>query len=182
MDNPFGDLALEAPRRYLVEGERPFLTVRHHWSLLTTAAVRMLVIWIVCITLIRWLPPSLLTDLAALALLGSLGKLFWDVLQWRRTTITVSDKRLFMLSGVLTRRLSMLPLRKVTDMTLVQPLSGRMLGYGSIIVESAGQTQALSDIHHIPRAMAFYQVLASLVFEGRTPPWGNDDTVVLDTL
>lgn len=176
----FRPIAVSPPDRYLVGDEEALLTVRRHWADLSRAAVETLAVWIIGIRILVWLPPTSLTDIIGLVLIAALLRFLWEVVKWWRTTITVSDKRLFILSGVFTRRLSMLPLSKVTDMTLVQPLPGRFLGYGSIIVESAGQNQALSDVHFIPNAMDFYQLIAGMVFDGKRAGRRSDETVVLD--
>lgn len=171
------------PDPYLVGGEVAVLTVHRHWIEMGRVAAETLGLWLLAGLLITWLPAGPVSSLLSLVVLAALLRLMWELLEWRRTTITLSDKRLFVISGILSRRLSMLPLRKVTDMTLVQPLGGRLLGYGSIIVESAGQHQALSEVHHIPAAMDFYREVASLVFDDR-PARGRrpDDTMALDEI
>ena len=55
-------------------------------------------------------------------------------------------------------------LTKVTDLTFRRSLRGRLLGYGTLIVESAGQDQALSHIDYIPRPEEVYEALSELIF------------------
>ena len=43
-----------------------------------------------------------------------------------------TDKRLIMTYGLLTHKVAMMPLRKVTDMNYGRSLLGRMLGYGDL--------------------------------------------------
>ena len=179
---PLRPLAVSAPDRYLVGDEEALLSVRRHWSTLSRVLGETLGVWFLGIALAGLLPPSPLIDLVGIVMLAALARLVWHVVLWRRTTITVTDKRMFILTGVLTRRLSMMPLRKVTDMTLVNPWPGRLLGYGSIIVESAGQNQAMSEIHHIPHPMDFYRLVAGLVFDGRRSRSRVNETMTLDEL
>ncbi len=63
-----------------------------------------------------------------------------------------------------------MPLSKVTDLTFQRTLGGRILGYGTVIVESAGQHQAFERIKFIPRPEEVYEALSELVFgdKGRT--------------
>ena len=49
-------------------------------------------------------------------------------------------------------KLGMMPISKVTDLTYERPLIGRMLGYGTLVIESAGQIQALNRIDYLPAA------------------------------
>ena len=67
-----------------------------------------------------------------------------------------------------------MPLSKVTDLTFERTLDGRMLGYGTIIVESAGQIQALNQINYMPRPEEIYEALSELIFgeKGRTKATG----------
>ncbi len=72
--------------------------------------------------------------------------------------------------GIVTHRLGMMPLSKVTDLTFERSLDGRLMGYGTIIVESAGQIQALNRIDYVPRPEEIYEALSELIFgeKGRT--------------
>jgi hypothetical protein len=68
----------------------------------------------------------------------------------------------------------MMPLTKVTDLTFQRTLGGRILGYGTVIVESAGQNQAFERINYIPQPDEVYEALSELVFgdKGRTRATG----------
>jgi protein-disulfide isomerase-like protein with CxxC motif len=69
----------------------------------------------------------------------------------------------------------MMPLGKVTDLTFERSATGRMLGYGTIIVESAGQIQALNRIDYVSRPEEIYEALSELIFgeKGRTKSSGT---------
>ena len=94
------------------------------------------------------------------------ARLGWKTWQWRADTIVVTDQRIFEVSGVLTRKVASMPLTRVTDMTYQRSILGRLLGYGDLIVESAGQDQALSRIEHLPHPDDFYRTITSLVTAG----------------
>ena len=70
--------------------------------------------------------------------------------------------------GVLTRKVAMMPLTKVTDMSFQRSFAGRLLGFGEFIVESAGQDQALRNIDHIPYPEQLYLEVCGMLF-------GSDD-------
>jgi len=65
----------------------------------------------------------------------------------------------------------MMPLTKVTDMSFNRPPMGRLLGYGTFIVESAGQDQALRTINHLPYPEQLYLEVCGLLFKDQ----GGDD-------
>jgi protein-disulfide isomerase-like protein with CxxC motif len=76
--------------------------------------------------------------------------------------------------GFFVHKIAMMPLTKVTDLTFERSLRGRLLGYGTLIVESAGQIQALNRIDYIPRPEEVYEALSELVFgdKGKTRATG----------
>jgi hypothetical protein len=59
---------------------------------------------------------------------------------------------------------AMMPVSKITDMTYERTLFGRMLGYGTLILESAGQIQALNRIEFLPRPEEVFDAISELVF------------------
>jgi uncharacterized membrane protein YdbT with pleckstrin-like domain len=87
-----------------------------------------------------------------------------QVLEWVNDLLIVTDKRILTVSGLVTRKVAMMPLPRVTDMTYERSWPGRVFGYGEFIVESAGQDQALSRIPYIPRPDAAYRQIAELLF------------------
>ena len=86
----------------------------------------------------------------------------------------LTDKRLMWDRGIITQNLGMMPLTKVTDLTFQRTLGGRILGYGTVIAESAGQNQAFERINYIPQPDEVYEALSELVFgdKGRTRATG----------
>ena len=91
----------------------------------------------------------------------------WAYLSWRRERLVVTDRRLLLLSGLLSPRVAVMPLRKVTDMTYERPFFGRLwdqYGWGTFVFESAGQDQAFHRIEHLPRPDALYHDLTEEIF------------------
>ena len=100
--------------------------------------------------------------------LALFGRMIWKAINWAVTFFVVTSHRILLASGVLTRRVAMMPLTKVTDMSFQRSFSGRLLGYGEFIVESAGQDQALRNIDHIPYPEQLYLEVCGMLF-------GSDD-------
>ena len=59
----------------------------------------------------------------------------------------VTKRRVLLTSGVIVRTVTLLPLRRITDLTWQETLLGQVLGYGTFRFESAGQDQALRADH-----------------------------------
>ena len=101
------------------------------------------------------------------ALLARLG---WRVLDWRNEWFVATDKRMLMLYGLITHKVSMMPLVKVTDMRYSRSIPGRVLGYGEFTLESAGQDQALSRIAWVADPDATYRELCGIIFTPTQSP------------
>lgn len=91
----------------------------------------------------------------------------WKVADWAVEYIVITSQRLLMATGLITRKIAMMPLSKVTDMSFQRSLVGRMLGYGEFILESAGQDQALRVITYIPYPESLYLEVVSMLFPTR---------------
>jgi uncharacterized membrane protein YdbT with pleckstrin-like domain len=122
-----------------------------------------------------YLPPSVLVDNITFYL-GLVAVVRFTVLTilWWIERIVITDKRVMLAQGFLVHKIAMMPLTKVTDLTFERSIRGRLLGYGTLIVESAGQIQALNRIDYIPRPEEVYEALSELVFgdKGKTRATG----------
>lgn len=150
--------------RYLTWHERKVLSVRRHPSVLIRPFLDVLAATVAAVVSSPPWGSKTLSDAlwwVTLALLLRFGWRFW---QWSMDHIVVTDKRLFEMSGIISRNVASMPLVKVTDMTYRRTVWGRLLGYGEFIVESAGQEQALSRIDYLPDPDYFYKTLTWLVF------------------
>ena len=66
----------------------------------------------------------------------------------------------------------MMPLVKVTDLSFARPPGGRLFGYGEIVIESAGQDQALRRIRQLPDPDELYLEICDLLFGPKAPVQG----------
>jgi uncharacterized membrane protein YdbT with pleckstrin-like domain len=96
-----------------------------------------------------------------------LGYLIWRWIEWSMAWFVITDRRFMLAYGVLNRQVGMMPLPKVTDMRYERTLTGRVLGYGKFVLESAGQEQALSTINYLPDPDRLYVRVCDLLFGGQ---------------
>jgi uncharacterized membrane protein YdbT with pleckstrin-like domain len=92
-------------------------------------------------------------------------RLIIKVIEWAETYFVVTSQRFILATGLVTRQVKMMPLAKVTDMTFERSATGRILGYGEFILESAGQNQALERIKHLPYPEQLYLEVCGLIFK-----------------
>jgi uncharacterized membrane protein YdbT with pleckstrin-like domain len=48
---------------------------------------------------------------------------------------------------------------QVTDSTLRRSIPGRILGYGSLRIETAGQDQSIGAMSYVPHPVALYRAM-----------------------
>lgn len=168
MPPPTGTGPAPGAARYLLRGERLVEDVHWHPIWLLPAALQL----VGALLLIGWVAGRLedgssLGDPLGYLSLAVSARFAWKVWQWRTERLIITDRRLLLVTGILTRRLAVLPLRKVTDLTFLQPPVGRLfneLGWGTFIFESAGQDQGLSRVPYLPRPDDLYQRLSDEIF------------------
>jgi len=91
---------------------------------------------------------------------------------WLEDYFVVTSSRLLVAKGVIKTSVNMMPLTKVTDMRFERSAMGRLLGYGTFIVESAGQDQALRQVDKLPYPEQLYLEVCGLIF--KDPGTGDD--------
>ncbi|UZN04264.1 PH domain-containing protein [Cellulomonas sp. S1-8] len=166
-------------RRYVLPGERVVLATRRHWAKLLEPAGVAAAVFCVCAWLTYVLQPTL-GDGALVVWwlwLAALARFGWFLLVWRVEWFVATDKRMLLLTGLITHQIGMMPLMKVTDMRYSRSVLGQVLGYGQFLLESAGQDQALRQINWVARPDATYRDLCALIFTPVTASQsdGEDD-------
>jgi uncharacterized membrane protein YdbT with pleckstrin-like domain len=167
-----------APREideYLLPTERRVIRVRQHWAFMWNHVLQTALFLLVLVVAQHYLPGSVLIDNVAFYLaLVAVARFTVLTILWWIERIVITDKRVMLAQGFIVHKVGMMPLSKVTDLTFERSLGGRLLGYGTLIVESAGQIQALNRIDYIPRPEEVYEALSELVFgeKGKTRATG----------
>jgi uncharacterized membrane protein YdbT with pleckstrin-like domain len=155
--------------KYLLPHEQQVITVRRHPAILI-GPIAVTVLGLVAAAV---LSDTLLQHQSTLLLitwliwLVLLLRLILKTFDWAVDYFVVTSHRLVTTSGIIARKVAMMPLAKVTDMTFERSFQGRLLGYGTFVVESAGQDQALSRIDHIPYPEQLYLEVCALIFPSK---------------
>jgi uncharacterized membrane protein YdbT with pleckstrin-like domain len=173
-----GPAPLELPPRaskdvakYLLPDETAVVATRRHWAVLIEPTLKFLPFLIAGGWLLLFDPENRVTSSAGLlVILGALGYYGLRVAEWWMRHFIVSTRRVLLTSGVIVRTVTLLPLRRITDLTWKETLLGQVLGYGTFRFESAGQQQALSEITFLPAADVLYRRVSALLFSS---DWGG---------
>lgn len=75
----------------------------------------------------------------------------WKALSEHMDRLVLTNMRVFRVRGVFAESAATMPLSRVLDITVKKTVTGRMLGYGHFIFESAAQEQGLREIRFVPR-------------------------------
>jgi membrane protein YdbS with pleckstrin-like domain len=157
--------------KYLLPEERAVVATRRHWAVLIEPTVKFLPVFLIGVWLLLLDPDNRVSSSAGLIVIaGALVYYGLRVGEWWMRHFIVSTRRVLLTSGVIVRTVTLLPLRRITDLTWKETLLGQVLGYGTFRFESAGQQQALSEITFLPGADILYRRVSSLLFSA---DWGG---------
>jgi membrane protein YdbS with pleckstrin-like domain len=84
-------------------------------------------------------------------------------LRWRHRTYTVTNHRLITRQGILTRTGHDLPLMRVNDVSYQRSLSDRLLGCGTLYVQTAAEGALVLD--DVPEVGRVHQTMTELLFD-----------------
>jgi membrane protein YdbS with pleckstrin-like domain len=151
--------------RYLTTAEKIVFRTRLHWIRIAGPWVQFFLALIVLGALNGGpLNDTRLGPVFAFLLLLVLARALWRTFQWYREWFVGTDRRLMLTLGIITRKVAMIPLSKVTDMRYDRPPVGQILGYGSFILESAGQDQAFREVEYVPHPDLLYRRISEELF------------------
>ncbi|MFC4334864.1 PH domain-containing protein [Salininema proteolyticum] len=165
------DVPSQVSARYLFPTEKYRGEWRRHWVHLLPwyiiGTFTTLTLGFIAGLFLKWEDPN-----QGLALLitvgvwiGVLCAVGWKLIDWYMDRFILTNKRIMLVQGVITREVAMMPLARVTDMKYAQTPMGRMLNYGTFIVESAGQDQALREVAHLPNPNELYLQMVEEMYE-----------------
>jgi uncharacterized membrane protein YdbT with pleckstrin-like domain len=165
--------------KYLLPGERVTVVTRRHWAVLIEPTLKFLPVVAAGGWLLLFDPENRVTSSAGLlVLLAALIYYGLRVAEWWMRHFIVSRRRVLLTSGVIVRTVTLLPLRRITDLTWQETLLGQVLGYGTFRFESAGQDQALRHLTYMPDAQKRYRKVSELLFSsdyGGAASSGDDE-------
>ncbi|GEM_PF-3668786 len=180
VEGPAPDDLLSSARRFLPMEFRPSLLVerylfpserfRGEWrrhpihlakSFVVIAGYAVLGSW----ATIRRIKPQYVDRIVAAIIIGAVLLAALRVLGWYLGRFVITNKRLMSTEGVFFRRVSMIPLLRVTDMRYVQSPLGRLLNYGTFRLESASRRNALRKIVDLPNPNQLYLRLVEEMYE-----------------
>jgi uncharacterized membrane protein YdbT with pleckstrin-like domain len=165
------DLRMGFPQRLLAEDETLVLVLRRHIKALFVPFLVFVVVVAGAAALIVVTPagaaqPWIWGAIGIVAGLVVLRWVVWPFLVWRFTIHAVTTRRLILRSGVFNRQGHDMPLSRLNDVSFEHTVWERMLGCGTLVVESAGERGQLT-LDDIPKVELVQRTLYRLSDELR---------------
>jgi len=164
--------------KYLLPQEGWEIITQRHWAVLIEPTLKFLPVLAAGVWVLVFDPDNRFTSsVGLLVIVGALVYYGLRLAEWWMRHFSVTRRRVLLTSGVIVRTVTLLPLRRITDLTWQETLGGQLLGYGTFRFESAGQDQALRHLTYVPNAQQVYQDISALLF-GRDyggPAAGGDE-------
>lgn len=155
---------MAVPNRLLMDGESVVVHRHPHVRVLTRSVVVTVVVVLVAGFLIVVVDrPTTRWGLAAAALVIVAAAASRPVLHWLTTTLTVTDRRLLLRSGVFARYGRDIPLGRIDEVSFEHTLWERALGCGTLYVELASDrgVVVVQNVPGVERVQAaIYELLA----------------------
>ncbi|MFN8076581.1 MAG: PH domain-containing protein [Kineosporiaceae bacterium] len=174
-------------RKNLGDDEELVLLLRPHVKVLVVPTATLVLLAAVTGVLLGLIPdgsvrPWLTWIVVGLAVVVALRWVLWPFVVWRTTTYAITTRRLVTRRGVFSRSGHDMPLTRLNDVSFEHSLIERMIGCGTLVVESAGERGQLT-FTDIPKVELVQRTLyelsddaRALEVAGRTPrPRDLDD-------
>jgi len=164
--------------RYLLPREVNIATVRQHPAVLIVPAAQAVCGLVVGLMLTWALPVSQPQRIAVWALVSLLVVYcLWAAARWLTGYLVVTSERLLTVSGVTYRRVAMVPLTELKEMTLVRTWSGRLLGYGAFV---NGSGLSAWVINAVPYPEQLYLLITGMLFPSSADDQADEDASVAE--
>jgi Bacterial PH domain len=168
----YGLLAVD---RYLLPREERVATVRQHQAMLISPLAAAIGGILAATTVTVTSTGSVPLKIAAWILAGSLVARFTMILLvWFVRYISITNERVVLTSGLLSRRVKTIPLPNFAEMTFERSFGGRMIGYGTFTIEASGKAYLI--INYIPYSEQIQLVLSGRIYRGISDDDSDSDS------
>lgn len=145
----------------LAVSEQSVLVVHPHWKTLVRPVAAAFLVVAVLLAAESLIPNGKSAGIerlvvAAVAIVLLMWWLMYPLLRWRTTRYELTTRRMRIRDGIIARNGRDIPLSRVTDVSFRKGLLDRLLGCGTLVVESAGEhgELTLTEIPHVERVQA----------------------------
>lgn len=132
------------PEKLLAPEERIVFQMRPHWrALIGPILILVATVFIGTFLLVSVSWPWAKWLIGAVMALLILWPALMGFLRWVSTDYVFTNRRVIVRSGILTKRGRDVPLSKINNVSFEVPLLGRILNFGTLDIQSAGENEGL---------------------------------------
>ncbi|MDQ3715997.1 MAG: PH domain-containing protein [Actinomycetota bacterium] len=158
------------PENLLAGDERVVKHLHPHWLTVFVPTVLFILVVGVASFLVAVIPEGEAQDILrivvlALAVIVLILLVIIPVLRWRTTHYVITTHRVMVRTGILSRHGKDIGLTRITDVSYTQSLWDRIIGAGTLTIESAGEGPP-QVFRNIPNSDDTQQLINHLVEEG----------------
>lgn len=131
------------PGRLVSDDESIVFDVRHHFAVLwrpVLAELIYIVVWLLLVISFDFFGHGYVFLLGFLVWACLFLFCAWRILLWSRAHLVLTNFRLIYGSGVLARHTRETTLAQITDVSILQSVPGRVLGFGDLLVQSSTES------------------------------------------
>lgn len=92
------------------------------------------------------------------------------IAEWWIDEYVITNKRVIKIEGIVTRRISTIPIGKITDTSYLRTWLGRLLKYGDMVLDTPGQDKYLPMLNKLSRPDEVYKIIMSIAIGGGPVP------------
>jgi uncharacterized membrane protein YdbT with pleckstrin-like domain len=156
-------MPVAAPYRLLMDGEEVVVHRHPHARVLFRPAVITVAVTGLAGVLVAVVPQSSTRlGIVAVALVVLAATVLRPVLHWLTTTLTVTDRRLLLRSGVFARYGRDVPLGRIEEVTFEHTLFERLFRCGTLYVELSGD-RGVVVVQNVPRVEDVHEAIYQLL-------------------
>ena len=161
----------------LMDGEHRIAETRQHWSVVAPPLLGGLLLLVAVIVVLILLPTRIGSVQfgglkLAIGIAIGVAVVIWSLihfLRWRLLTYTLTDHRIVLEGGVLSRYSESIALDRIQNTVIKRSLGDRFIGAGNVEIESAGR-DGVEVLHRIPHAQDYYSQLMQAMGALRMAP------------
>ena len=173
------------PQSVLTDDEHVEIHVHPHWKVLFRPFLFLVVVVAAIVTAGVFLAGQGTASTVGFLAVCGLGLVVfgwlcvWPWLKWRSTHYVVTNERVIMRVGVFSREGRDIPLNRVNDVSFQHSLFERLLGAGTLTIESAGERGqvVLTDIPRVEKIQSQLYELVGADHDAHTFDDGDRDAI-----
>jgi uncharacterized membrane protein YdbT with pleckstrin-like domain len=157
------------PRKALGEGEEICYDLHPHKKMLVRPLLALIAVVFAASYAVFAIPPGGSASISRFLVLAAASVLLlwwagWPFLRWQSTNFVLTNRRVVLRTGMFSRTGRDVPLHRVNDVAFTHGLLDRLLGCGTLTIESAGERGQLVLID-VPQVQVVQREIYRLIEE-----------------